>query len=153
MRPFRSPTRILLLCLALSLVSLSVGVAPTGAAAGAGLPEALQAALFPVKSYALLQEGPIADSPHLSLLLTPETVTGVILVLDARNSTDQWQLNRDPSSPLPPNEGQWVDSGILADEAASGSFTPLGSVDEVEEARRNRRVQQIKPSPLPDHTP
>lgn len=91
MRPFRSPTRILLLCLALSLVSLSVGVAPTGAAAGAGLPEALQAALFPVKSYALLQEGPIADSPHLSLLLrlTPGTVTGVILVLDARNSTDQ----------------------------------------------------------------
>lgn len=111
----------------------------------AGLPEAIRDSLFPRSEGLVLDQGQFLGDPDLPILVlvvgTPPIP--VLVVVDARNGQDTWQLNVDPIIAIATPEGQWVDSGVLAGRAASGSFTPLRSVGDVFQLLEQRLVRRV----------
>ncbi len=100
---------------------------------GAGLPEEIRSALFPIEEPHILNQDIAlgnADLPLLAIRL-PRIPVPVILVVDARNGKETWNFTNDPIILIATADGrQWIDTGILTGGKASGIFTAVDTPKE-----------------------
>ncbi len=101
---------------------------------GAGLPEALRTALFPMQEPQVLQQDVAMGNPDLPLLAIAllGIPVPIVLVVDARNGKDTWNFTNDPIILVATADGrhQWIDTGILAGGKATGTFLEVDSPKE-----------------------